>query len=193
MKISINKASGLMAVDGETRTIDTSDMTPGIEVVTFDTDKSFGLVQYNETETEQVLDRDLEGEEAENNRRRDNNLPLLDKAMYKSVSIHRRPAPITDQALIQIYIDRWNAAPPPPAPVDPTVAATAESQVVADVNSDARATPIGGVQPATIDNLQAMDRPTFRAWFNTNYPDYASARPLLRLITWIVIRRLLRR
>lgn len=193
MKLAITNDTGVMTVDGVARSIATSDLHPDIEVVVFDTDRNIGWIQYYESVTIQVEDRDLEAENLENKRRRENNLQILENPIMKMITVPKPPSRILSFAVVEPFLRRWEAAapPPPPPPHVPTPEEVMEAERVEAIEADIRSASLGDAQPKTIPELKAMSRNEFNAWFNASFTTNAQLVRLLRRLTLIIIRKLL--
>lgn len=190
MKIVLSRSAGVAVVDGDSRKIDLSTLDPAIDVVFFDTAKLAGQIQWAETVSETVIDRDLKAEAVENARREKENLSPLETPIMVPVQIHRRPTLIEAFTPYNKYLDLWTAAAPVPPP--PPTQAQVTAQALA-VSSEATITGLsfGPVTPKTRAELQAMTFTEYSAWFDLNFDTLARVLGLIKRITFIIIRRAL--
>lgn len=189
MKITITRDSGIMVVDDEARPVNTTVLPPEIEAVFFNTRRGEGFIQYQETEEEEITDRDLEAERLEEQRRRQNNLKSLEEPIYKKVKIQRRPKTITDFTPYQGLLDEWNAYVPPPV-LQPDPEFLAKQEELKQEAEAERISTMGTVQPATLQELSGMSRAELRDWFDANITTEAQLRRVIRWLFIYVIRRL---
>lgn len=82
---------------------------------------------------------------------------------------------------------------PKPAPEAsaPPVEEQARIASLTELSATTKDLTIGVAQPATIAELKAMSVPTFNAWFDANFDTAAKLVGLVRLLTLVVVRRLL--
>ncbi|MGQ0749764.1 MAG: hypothetical protein ACT4PS_04450 [Betaproteobacteria bacterium] len=101
--------------------------------------------------------------------------------------------PQTDAAtLADVVWHNETTVPATQQEVDAAVAAIdAENQVVAEIDQAIGAQTIGTVQPAAREQLTAMTRAQYNAWFDVNFDTTARLIGLLKSLTLIIIRRVL--
>ena len=182
MRINIHRPSGLMAVDGVTRPVDVELLPPGVEVLEWDSVRGLGRLQYAEDVTEQVRDRDLAAEQAENTRLRLANLPPLEEPIYHEVTVQRQPKVFDDfSPYLELY-NQWDTyvPPPPPPPTPEELERVAEQEATLQEN----------IGPVPVADLKAMTRAQLRDWYEANITTNAQVRRVVRWLFLYVIRRL---
>lgn len=70
--------------------------------------------------------------------------------------------------------------------------ATANAQVLEGFDTAITQQQYGSVSPATLAELKAMTNAQFGTWFDTNFTNNAQALALLKALTRIVLRKVLR-
>lgn len=116
--------------------------------------------------------------------------------MYKWISLNQVILNIDDNSTITIdpknmdwqKFQLWLAAGNVPLPQD---GPTADQIRLLSVDSSISSASYGTVQPATVLQLKAMDNVAFDTWFGANITTSAQAIGLLKLLTRIIVRRLL--
>jgi hypothetical protein len=188
MKIVIVQNDGVVGVDGAFRSVDLSGLDAAIRVIHFDTIKGSGHIEYDPEATIDVEDRDHEAEAAEVAACAGDQVALNSlQPIYRMFPRRRAPLAISSIANFQVFVDRWVAAAPPP----PTAEELADRERVASIETAIVDATYGTVQPATRAQLKAMTNQQITDWFNANFTTQAQLVGLLRLLTRIIIRRVL--
>lgn len=182
MRINIHRPSGQMSVDGVARPVDVELLPPGVEVLEWDSVRGLGRLQYAEGITERVRDRDLDAEQAENNRLRLANLPPLQEPIYREVEVQRQPTVFDDFGPYQELYDQWDTyvPPPPPPPTQEQLERIAEQEATLQEN----------IGPIAVSDLKAMTRAELRDWYEVNITTNAQVRRVVRWLFLYIIRRL---
>lgn len=186
------QVQGWVSVDNHARRVaDSLDLGPGVETLAYDTDQSFGYLYYNFNTTVNVQERDLKAEEVENNRRRLNNLPPLEEAIYKTVAVQRPPQFIeNDYARVEPFYTLWEQTSDVPPESQPDPELVAKLEAAETENNLALNDSVGGAESKTFRELRDMSRAELRAWFDANFTTDAQLRRLLRWIFIYLVRRL---
>lgn len=189
MKIVITRDAGTMSVDNDSRPVDTSLLPPGVEAVVWDSVKETGWLQYDESQTIEAQDRDLEAERVENERRRENNLLPLEEPIYRTIEVQRPPNPITDFGPFQVMYDQWAVYETPAQPTIPPEMLEEMEALRQDREAAADEQPVAS-SPVTFRDLRQMTRAEARAWYDANITTNAQISRVVRWLFLYIVRRM---
>ncbi len=113
MRITINRADGIVGVDGVFRVVDLSALDAAINVIQFDAVKGRGHVEFTAEATRECLVRDADAEAAAYQAAGDDHEKLAALVpIYKTVAVRRENEVLESFDAYSPWLDAWQAAAP---------------------------------------------------------------------------------
>ena len=192
MRVSVIQAENRVSVDGVSREVDLTALDPRIRVITFNTVRGYGVVEYDEGATEQVEVRDLEAERLATQEAISLNKKVPTEPLYTTQTIIMEPRQFQDWNIVRPYYDAWVAnapeVPPPPTPEE-LASIEQEKTLAAELEDEVKTSTLGTAEPRTLAQLKSLTRAEFRAWYDANFTTEAQVRRLVRWILFQLVRR----